>query len=185
MASNKNQFWNKAMFWGFIIALVTMMVTTVFYATDNFFANVRGWIEHAVLIIGIVLCALAFRKTLTDDMEFPYSRTLGLGVATAFFASLILGLFIYVLFQYIDPDLISQTLQKTEEKLLESGLSDDMIEQQMELQSKFIKPSIMAVSTIFGKVLMGLIFSLITSIFLRKKLADGFEAAMNEINDEE
>lgn len=185
MEPSKNQFWNKAMFWGFIVALATMLLTTVFYATDNFFSGAKSWIEQAILIIGIVWCTLVFKQTLGANDEFSYGRALGLGVATSFFASLILALFVYVLFQYIDPDLISQTLQKTEEKLMESGLSDDMIEKQMEMQGKFIKPAIMAASTIFSKVFMGLIFSLITSIFLKKKAADGFEAAMDEINDED
>lgn len=185
MEPNKNQFWNKAMFWGFIVALATMLTTSAFYATDNFFSETKSWIENAILIIGIVLCTLAYKQTISTNDEFSYGRALGLGVATSFFASLILALFVYVLFQYIDPDLIGKTIQITEEKLLETGLSDDMIEQQIEMQSKFIKPATMAVSTIFSKILMGLIFSLITSIFLRKKSADGFNAAMNEINDED
>lgn len=173
------------MFWGFIIALVTMLSTTVFYATDNFFSDSKSWIEHAILIVGIIWCTVVFKSTLTANDQFSYSRALGLGVATSFFASLILALFVYILFRYIDPDLISELIQRTEGKLMEAGLSDDMIEQQMALQSKFIKPSIMAITTIFSTVLMGLIFSLITSIFLKKKIADGFDAAMNEINDED
>lgn len=184
MGTNKSQFWNKAMFWGFIIALTSMVSTTVFYSTDNFFAQTRGWVDIAIYAIGILGCTILYRNSLDENTDFPYGRALGLGVATSFFASLIIAVFTFVLYKFIDPGLIEESIVMAEEKLLESGLSDDMIEQQMDMQTKFITPAIMSIGIIFNVVIMGLIISLITSIFTRKKAADGFNAAMSEIDDE-
>jgi len=185
MDTNKNLFWNKAMFWGFIIALASMLATTVYYTSDSMLSKSKSWVEMAIYTIGIVLCAIAYKKTLTENDEFPYSKALGLGVATAFFASLILAIFTYVLYKFIDSSLMDEILLNAEEVLLESGFSDDMIEKQLEMQQKFVTPAFLTITTIFSVVLTGLIISLITSIFVRKPVADGFKAAMNEIDDED
>lgn len=185
MEANKNQFWNKAMLWGFIIALVSMLATTIYYTTDNMWSNSKSWVELGIFVIGIILCGFAYRKTLSENTEFPYSKALGLGVATAMFASLILAVFTFVLFKYIDTDLIGELITKTEETLLNSNYSDEMIEQQLEIQSKFFKPAFMSATTIFSSTLQGLLIALITSIFVKKNAANGFNAAMSEIEDED
>lgn len=185
METNKKLFWNKAMFWGFIVALTNMIATTIYYSTDNMFSKSESWVNMAIYLIGIIACGFAYKSTLSEKEEFPYSKALGLGVATSFFASLIIALFTYVLYKYIDPELINEIIAQTEEKLLTSGLSDDMIEQQLEMQSKFITPAFLTISVVFTVVITGFIISLITSIFVKKPTVDGYSAAMNEIEDED
>ena len=184
MDTNKNLFWNKAMFWGFITALASMLVTTVYYSTDSMESKSQSWVNFAILAIGIIVCTLMYRQTLGEKDEFPYSKALGLGVTTIFFASLILAVFTFVLYKYIDPDLVSKSLSASEQKLLDKGYTEDMVEQQLEMTRKFMTPAVMSIFSIFGNVIIGLVISLITSIFLRKKAADGFEAAMSEIEED-
>lgn len=176
---------NKAMIWGFFIALASMIVTTIFYATDNMFSETSAYFSYAIYIGGIVLATLAYKKSISQDTPFPYSKALGLGVATMFFASLILAIFTFVLYKIIDPGLIDQMFSTMEEKYLSSGLSEDMIEKQIEMQRKIMTPAILSLSQVFSGVLMGLVISLITSIFLKKKTEDGFNAAMHEIDNVE
>jgi hypothetical protein len=183
METNKDQFWNKAMYWGFIIALASMLLTSLYYSTDNMFAQSKQWFDTAIYVAGIVLCTLAYRKTLGKKDDFTYGKALGLGVSASFFASLILALFTFILYNYIDPELIDKTLLHTEETLIESGLSDDMIEMQIEMARKLLTPIVLTISTIFSTVFTGLIIALISSIFLKKKSENGFESAMNELND--
>jgi len=185
MESNKNLMMNKAMFWGLIIALASMMVTTIYYATDNMFSNSEGWISFMIFVVGIILTTLAYKKSIDEDTPFPYSKALGLGVATMFFTSIILAVFTFVLYKIIDPGLIDQMLTKMEEQSLSKGLNEEMIAQQTDLIRKFMTPATMSISRIFSGVFMGLIISLITSIFLKKASVDGFQEAMNEIDDDE
>lgn len=184
MESNKSLLMNKAMFWGFITALATMIVTTIYYATDNMFAQSATWVSLIVYIAGIVLATLSYKKSIDQNTPFPYGKALGLGVSTMFYASLILALFYFILYKIIDPGLIDKMITFTENKLLEKGISEDMIDQQIEMQRKFMTPAILSLSQIFSVVLTGLIISLITSIFLSKKPESGFNAAMHEIDEE-
>lgn len=185
MEKNKNLLMNKAMVWGLIIALASMIVTTIYYYTDNMFSSSAGWVTFVIYVAGIILTTLSYKKAIDQDAPFPYSRALGLGVATMFFASIVLALFTFVLYKIIDPNLIDKMFALTEEKLLQKGISEDMIEQQIEMQRKFMTPTVMSLAQILSVTFYGLVISLITSIFLRKKQEDGFDAAMHEIDDEE
>jgi len=184
MENSKKIFWNKAMFWGFIIGLCSMIATSIFYATDNFESNARTWIDIAISVAGIIAAAAAFRNATDEKTPFAYSRALGLGVMTQFFASIILAVFTYILVKFIDPGIIDQALATAEEKLLDSGFDPDMIESQIEMQKKFMTPMFMAAAQIMNGLIFGLLISLITSIFMKRKSEEGFQKAMNEIDDE-
>jgi hypothetical protein len=185
MESNKNLLMNKAMVWGGIVALASMIVTSIFYATDNMFSPAASWISFMVYVGGIILATLSYKKTIEEKTPFPYSKALGLGVATTFFASLILAVFTFVLYKIIDPGLFDKMMVLAEEQLLNYGFSDEMVEQQIDMQRKMMTPAILSLTEVFRVTLNGLIISLITSIFLRKKGGNGYEAAMKEIEGEE
>ena len=95
MENIKKIFWNKAMFWGFIIALA------------------KPWVEIGIYVLGIILCALAFKSAVAEDTPFPYGKALGLGVSTMLFASIILAVFTFVFFSYIDPGLVDEGIAVT------------------------------------------------------------------------
>ena len=184
METNKNLFWNKAMFWGFVIALASMLAATIYYSTDNFFSKLKLWVDIAIIAAGVVTCGIIYRQSLDEKDPFPYPKAFGLGMATTLFASLILAVFTFVLYKFIDPSLTEQLLANSEETLIAAGFTDEMIEQQLEMSGKFMNPAFMSITTIFQVLFSGLIVSLITSIFLKKKTADGFAAVMSDINED-
>jgi hypothetical protein len=180
MNKSKALFWNKAMLWGLYMALVLILFTSILYITDNFFITLRSWVDTTVIVAGIVLCAMAFKAKLPEGEVFPYSRALGLGIATAFFASIIVGVFYFVLYN-IDPSLLEEIIDTAEQALIDSGFSEDTIIR----QTRFITPTFLSVQHMFNTVFNGLLISLITSIFLRIKSQDGFAEVMSEVEDEE
>ncbi|MDA3879588.1 MAG: DUF4199 domain-containing protein [Prolixibacteraceae bacterium] len=184
MDKSKSIFWNSAMTWGLYIGFVSVLFASVLYITDNFYVTFRSWVDTAIYLVGIVLCAHAFKAKTPEGEPFPYSRALGLGIATSFFASIIVGLFYFVLYRYVDPFLIDEIALNVEELLIESGFSDQMIEQQMSMRSMMFNPPSMAIQHMFNAVFTGLLISLITSIFISVKSAEGFAEAMSEIDDE-
>ena len=76
MDSNKNLLMNKAMIWGFFIALASMIVTTIYYATDNIFSESSAYFNYAIYIGGIVLATLAYKKSISPETPFPYGKAL-------------------------------------------------------------------------------------------------------------
>jgi len=182
MSLSKGNIWKNSMNYGAIVGFSLIIVSVIFYLfniTDNVIGAVAN---YAVMIIGLVVGT----KNLRDKMDggsISYARALGSGVLISFFASLILGFYMYVFMKFIDPDFQNKMYEIMEQKMIEQGLPDDAIERAMEMSKKFMTPVFLMVSTFFGFTFWGFLFSLITSIFIKKK-NDTFEDAMTEIREE-
>ncbi len=98
-----------------------------------------------------------------------YGNALGFGVMLSLFAGIILAVFTFIQMTVIDPEYISKLIAIVEEELASKGMADDQIEMALEMQKKFMTPAFISISAIFRLVFMGFIFSLITSIFLKKE----------------
>jgi hypothetical protein len=184
MENNKSLFWNQAMKWGLIISSVLIVVSLAFYLTGNPTSTAEGWLQYPIIIGGIILATISFKKLLPEKAPFSYGTALGYGVATMLFASIVLAVYTFVLYQFIAPDLIGIKLEAMEEALLDSGLNDNMVEQQIKMYHLIFKPSFLAFGQIIGGVFGGFFVSLVTSIFLRKKSSSSYNQMMSEIDDE-
>jgi hypothetical protein len=120
------------------------------------------------MILGVIYAQINYRKALGGVMT--YGQALSVGVLAMLFASLISGIYTYVLFTVIDPSLQEQLRLFTEEQIIKQGrVPEEQIEMAVEMAAKFQKPLMMFIFTVFGGTLVGLIIALITSIFTQKK----------------
>ncbi len=173
------------MIWGLYVSLALIAVTLLFYATGNILSSVAVYINYLIYIAGIVLVTQSYKKSVDESTPFPYGKALGLGVATMFYASIVMAVFTFILYKFIDPSLIDQFIEYTEDTFLKSGMSEDMVEQYIKLSKPMMTPAVMSMSQLFSVAFYGFLISLITSIFLRKKAETGFDSAMREIDNEE
>jgi len=185
MESNRSIVMNKAMVWGLYVALALIIVTMIFWASNNVFSKAALYISQVIYIAGIVTVTLSYKKSINESTPFTYGNALGLGVATMFFTSIIVALFTFILYKFIDPSLTDKMIQFTEETYLKSGLSEDMVEKMIDASKKMMTPSLISMSQALNIIIYGFLFSLITSIFLRKKQKNGFDSAMSEIDNGE
>jgi hypothetical protein len=104
-----------------------------------------------------------------------YGQALGIGVLTMVFASVLAGFYTYLLYGLIDPSLQEQLRLSIEEQIVRQGkVPEEQIDMAVEMATKFQKPAIMFAMSIFGGALIGLVISLITSIFTQKKPKEDF-----------
>lgn len=182
MSTSKGNIWKNSMNYGAMVGFSLIIVTVLFYflnITDNI---IGAAFNYAVMIIGLVIGT----KNLRDKLEggsISYARSLGSGVLISFFASIILGFYMYVFMKFIDPDFQNKMYEMMEERMLQQGLDEDAIERAMEMSKSFMTPGFLMVSTFFGFTFWGFLFSLIISIFVKKK-NDSFDDAMREIKEE-
>jgi formate/nitrite transporter FocA (FNT family) len=126
------------------------------------------WIGYGVMIAGIVIAQLQFRKIQGNVMT--YGQALRNWCLTMLFASVITGFFTYLLYALIDPSLQEQLRLAIEEQIVKQGrVPEDQIDTAVEMASKFQKPPMMFLMGIFGGTFIGLIISLLTSIFTQRK----------------
>lgn len=162
--------WKSAMSYGLYYAIISIVITIVFYATGNMTSKVSQWLGIAIMIAAVVLIQLAYRKQLGGAMT--YGQSLGIAVLSMICASIITAVFTYILYKFIDPGLLEQIRMATEEQMYQRGLPDEQISAAMAVTSKFQTPAIIAIGSVFSMALMGLIFGAIAAIFTKKQSPD-------------
>lgn len=159
----------SAMTYGLILALALIVFHLVQYLMDVY--KPPMWVNilnYAVIVGGIVYGTIRFRD---DELGgyISYGRALGFGVLITLFASVVYGFYLYLLTAVIDPSYMEGLHRVIEETYLELGMDEDQVETMMTAVKKFQTPLMMLISSIFSFTLMGTIFSLITSIFIKKE----------------
>jgi hypothetical protein len=179
MENQRNSVFSSAMSYGLYLGLALILSQVIFYVSGNPFSQIGGYISYAIILGGIAWGMYLFREK-NRAGGVPYGRALGLGTAQAFFASILLGFFIFILYKFIDSGLMDKYFIFMEQKSLESGMSEDKVEVTMDFMKKFTSPLTMGLSTVFSLTLIGFIFSLILAIFFKRNPEDPFGEVVNE-----
>lgn len=164
----KSSLIKQCMFYGALIGIVLVLFSFITYLTGFSTNKSVGYIQWIILIAAIFISQKRYRDE-TLGGYISYGKALGFGTLTLFFASLIIGFFTYLLYAVIDPSLIDKILQISEESMVAQGMPDEQIDMALEWTRKFTTPLAMTISTIIGLTFLGFIFSLITSLIIKKK----------------
>jgi hypothetical protein len=165
---NKVSVWKANLNTGVILGLIGIVYTLIMWFLDLTLAQWQGIVFLLILVVAIFLGIKAYRDNYLQGF-ITYGQSMGAGVVIMLYYSLITAVFAYILYGIIDPGLIDKLMAQTEQTLLDRGLSEGMIEQQMGFQSKIMVDWVLSLISIFNSMLMGTIISLIVSIFTRKE----------------
>jgi hypothetical protein len=168
MEHNTVSVWKSSLSFGLFLGIGLVLVSVAYYSTGNSFHSSAPWVGYGVMIAGVLIAQLQFRKQLGGYMT--YAQALGIGILTMLFASVITGFFSYLLYAVIDPSLQDQLLLSIEEEIVRGGsIPEEQIDMAVRMASKFKDPAVMFFMNIVGGALIGLLISLLTSIFTQKK----------------
>lgn len=169
MEEKKGIMLKNAMTYGLYIGLALIVVHLMQYLMDvyqpPFWVNI---INYLIMIVGIVLGTIRVREQELNGF-ISYGKALGHGVLIGLCASIILGFYFGLLTGVIDTSYIEAMNQMTANKLIESGMDYDQVEMAMGITAKLQTPLIMTFSQVIGNTFFFFIFSLITSIFIKKE----------------
>lgn len=156
---------NYGLIMGIGLVAMSLLVYLVGIVKPPFWVNL---INYAIIIGVIVYGTKKYRDEILEG-AITYGQALGFGVMISLFASIIVAFYMLLYTTVIDPGFIDKIMEITEEELVSKGMSDDQIEAALSMSKKFMSPMFMTISTFFGNLFTGTIFSLITSIFLKKE----------------
>jgi hypothetical protein len=168
MEENKNDILRHSATYGAIIGFALIIYSIFLYIGNLSLSKGLGYVSYIIIIAGLYIGIKKFRDN-EPAGAIKYSRALGVGVLICVFLGFIGAVFAYFQFRFIDPELVNKMIEMTEEKLLEKGLSDDMVEMQIEVIKKMLTPGIMAISGFISYIFMGTVFSLIIAAILKKE----------------
>ena len=166
---------------GAILGLIGIVYSLVMYFMNLFLNNAQGYAFILIQIVVLYFLVKSYRDHFMHRM-ITFGQALGAGVVICLYYSIIMAIFMYILYAFIDTNLIDKMLAMAEEKLLDRGLSQSQIDAGMSVQSKIMKPGFIAPMSIFGNMFQGLIMSLIVAAFVRKEgnpLIDASESNLN------
>lgn len=171
-------FLKQSFIFGAITGFGLVLLSLLLYAIG---LNTASWVQYVSLLVlfaGIVYGTITYRDNQGNGF-ISYGKSLGFGVLISLFAGIVLGIYTFLFFQYFDPSQLEQIWKMAEDRMLDQGLTDEQIEQAMGFSKMFMTPIAISISGIFSMVLWGTIFSLISSIFI-KKVDDSFSGTFGQ-----
>jgi hypothetical protein len=156
-----------ALKWGVIGGLVSIIFATALYMTELW---KNGLISSLVGILPmVVFLFLAAKEFRTENNGFlSFGEGLSVSMLTGAIYSLLGNLYAQLYQKIIDPGFVDKMKDFQFEKLEEQGLSEEQIEQAMELTSKFSTGGLSFLIGLLGSLLFAFIIALIISAILKK-----------------
>jgi hypothetical protein len=98
------------------------------------------------------------------------SEGVGLGALSTAISGFISATYNVIYTTFIDTGIMEQMQNQARASLEDQGnLTDEQIEQTLDIMQKFQSPGLLFLSGILGSILVGVVFSLIISAFMRRK----------------
>lgn len=177
---NENLF-KSTMTSGAFLGVALILFSVVVYVFNMTLKPGVSFISYVIILVGIIYGTKTYRDNFLKGI-MKYSTALATGTLIVIFAGVISGLYSYIFVSYIDPGYFDKIIEQTIITYQEQGLTDEQIESAVSMTSAMRTPLFFALGSLLGSAVMGFIFSLITSIFLKKE-GDSFNQAMNEIKE--
>ena len=157
--------------YGVIIALAIIVFSLILFLLNFSQGSGLEYLSYLILLGGLFLAQTNYRNKYQDGF-IEYGKAFTIGVLTSLFLSVIMGIYTFVFFRYIDPGAMEEAMTIAEQKMMDRGLSDMDIEQGMALARKFSGVGMYTFVAVAGNLFIGVIFSLITAVFVKKENTD-------------
>ena len=135
------------------------------YGQNKIFNILTTWL---IPIAGIVWATIQYRDREKGGF-ISYGDSVGYGVLLSLFYGIITTTFSVLLIYVISPDYADKIMEAAAETLYESGIyTESQIEAVTVMMERFNTPTFMLIGGVVGTAIIGLIISLITSIFTKR-----------------
>ncbi len=159
--------------YGVIIGLAMIVFSLILFLMNLSQGSGLEYLSYLILLAGIILVQINYRNKYLGGY-IDYGKAFLIGFLSSVFLALIMGIYTYIFFKYIDPGAMEEGMALAEQKMMDRGMSDMEIEQGMAVANKFQSAGMFTFFAIAGNIFIGMVFSLITAIFVKKENS-GFE----------
>lgn len=154
--------------YGVIIALAMIMLSLVLFLLELDQSKPLQLLSYVILLAGILLSQLNYRNKYFNGY-IEYGKAFTVGMLTSICLAIIMGVYTFIFFKYINPGAMEEVMVQTEQQMMDRGMSDMEIEQGMMMASKFNSVGVFTFFAVVGNIVIGIIISLITAIFVKKE----------------
>ena len=131
-------------------------------------------IIYVIVAAGLVLGMREYRMLNGGYLSFGVGVSLGALLSAV--AGLISTTYSVLYTTVIDPGIQERTMEQVREQMEEQGnLSDEQIDQALEISQSFQSPGLQFLIGVLGTILIGVVFSLVIAAIMRRNKATPFE----------
>jgi hypothetical protein len=160
--------WKANLTNGLILGLTGIVYTLVLYFLDMSTNKSLGYVFFIVLIIVLFFLVKSYRDNYMLGM-ITYGQAFGAGVIICLYYAIIMAVFSYILYSFIDTGLINKLIAMSEEAGLKRGLTQEQIDMSMKVTRKIMTPTFLSIMSIVSNMFFGTIMSLLAAIFVKKE----------------
>jgi hypothetical protein len=163
MKKKSSDFIGKAL----LLSLVLIVVDLIGGFAQLRFVTWFKWLPSLIMVAAIIIFCIQYGKQQTDGVTF--GKVFGYGFKISLVVSVIMIVYALLSFYLIFPELTEQILVKTRTDLqAKGGLTDDQIDQQVNMTKKFLTPIPLAIFAFLGTLFYATIASLLGAAFTKK-----------------
>jgi hypothetical protein len=160
----------NALNYGIIVGFIMIVYSVILYSFNMSENKILAFLSYIFLIIGMYYGSNKFR-TLYSDGFLSFGKSFKSNFLIGLFASLVMVLWTFIFFQFIDTEMVTKIIEKAQEGMLESN--PNMTEDEMNMGLKYVKmftnPLMMAVMSLLYNLFFSVILGLIIAIFVKKE----------------
>jgi hypothetical protein len=170
MDEKKKSVSSNALMYGALVAAAGIVYSMILYIADLSMNNALQYVTYLFYIGGMILGTLQYRKLYQNDF-MTYSQAVKNSFLIGFFASLMLAVFSFIFFKFIDPGMIDRIIEMTRNKMTEANpqMTEEQIEKALSISGFFTNAYVLPIMTIITSSIFSIIFALILGIFLKKE----------------
>jgi len=170
MEEKKTSLGLHAIIYGCYTGIALIAFTLILYVANIYMNDTLRYLSLIIMIAGMVLGSVQYRKVQLKGF-MTYGQAFSVNFLIGLFASLISVIFFFFYVKYINTGLVQEMLEMARHKMEEKAgnMSQDQLDQAMAMTEKFMTPVWMVIWGFFGSAFWAAIFSLIISIFIKKK----------------
>lgn len=160
--------------YGLIMAVVSIAYFVILNMAGMDMSQGIGRWASLIFNIAIIYMAHKYYKD-NGDGFMTIGQGTGIGFWIALISSALSSVFTYIYVKFIDQGFIQQLMDRQREVMEEKGtLTDEQIDQAMNMTSKFMTPELMFVFGFIGGLIILVICAVLVSLFTQKKNPEAF-----------
>lgn len=157
-----------ALIYGSVISLLTFVIMLV--------ATWTGWDMNSssykalvwAISAAVIFMSIKDYRDQRNNRKLTIGQGAGLGTLIGLVSGVLGAIFFYLFITFVNPNYIAEAENLAIENMQKQGMSDEQIEQGLEIMWYFMNPFFMSIMIIFFSVIFNLIAGLIVGAILKR-----------------
>lgn len=154
--------------WGLLGGIASATIGLILFMLNIDSSSWISYVSIVILIAVIIAGSYEYRDKLAGGFA-NFKQLLGFAMKITLVYALFTSFWSIAYMEFIDTELLGRMLLETEISLENQGLSDEQIDQTMDLTEKMMQAPYFFLVSMFNTALLGLLISLLSSLILRKE----------------